>query len=120
MNYIQLLNELTERATKYISEQISQKKKIVLFSKCETEDEEWAKDIYEDIPDFEVYGFANSAEWAAVMEIRQTEDNRIEIHGILKGDSYPVKTTIVLDELPSQCILYLADYLSNNCRYPRS
>lgn len=113
MDFSNRLNQLDQEVYNFITEKVHQKKQIILFSESQSGDGNWDKEIYEDIPDFAYYDRPNGAEWAAIKEIYYTDDGKVEIHGILKGDSYPQAVVVLLDEFSAICKIELADYIAN-------
>ncbi|HEU4573463.1 MAG TPA: hypothetical protein VFS36_00560 [Chitinophagaceae bacterium] len=106
--YLERLAELEQQAKEEIRSLLSVKPEFVLFEP--DPENEWTKDIYDEIPDFAFYSKHGFVDYAAIRVISKT-DNGITVTGILKGDSYPDEVTITLHEMDSYHILALADYL---------
>lgn len=106
--YLNTLNELTEQAKDEIRNILRLNKEIILFEP--DEEDEWTKDIYDEIPDFTFYSKYGFVDYAAIRVIKQEEES-IKITGILKGESYPGEVTVNLNEIDSYYVLALADYL---------
>ena len=108
--FIEQLNDIIPVAQEAITEQMAKQKSVILFSATGDEDEEWAADIYSDIPDFPFYDRYGLVNYAAVKEIH-LNDQDVKITGILKGDSYPEEVTVVLEELDAYSGAALADFM---------
>lgn len=112
MKFLQSFIELANEARAYIQQQAIERKTIPLFHSLENEEEDWDRDIYGEIPDFPYYDKYGFADWAAVKEIKLTENGGVEIEGLLKGDNYPKTVTITLPELSFEHTIHLAEHLS--------
>lgn len=110
-DFLTQLNTLAEGAQHNISEQITKKKEIILFSATGDEDEEWTTDIFDEVPDFPYYGKNGFVDYGAVKEVR-LKDHGIEVTAVLKGDNYPEVVRIMLSELDAYSSASLADYLN--------
>lgn len=107
-NFLDTLTELEQQAKDEIRSLLSTKPEFILFE-SDPEDE-WTKDIYDEIPDFAFYSKYGFVDYAAIRAIKLVEDS-IKITGILKGESYPGEVTVNLNEIDSYHVLGLADYL---------
>jgi hypothetical protein len=106
--FLDTLAELEQQAKDEIRSLLSIKPEFVFFEP--DEENEWTKDIYDEIPDFAFYSKYGFVDYAAIRVVKQTEDD-ITISGILKGDSYPNEVTVHINEIDSYHVLALADYL---------
>jgi hypothetical protein len=95
----------------FIKGYMEQHRRMVLFDLPVNADRTTFIKGFYGFPDFAFFKTGNSAEWAAVAEIRVNADLQIEIDGVMKGDHFPDKKTVVLDELSGIDAICLADYL---------
>ena len=106
--FLDSLAELEQQAKDEIRSLLSGKTEFILFEP--DPQDEWTKDIYDEIPDFAFYSKYGFVDYAAIRVVKQTEDD-ITVSGVLKGDSYPGEVTVHLNEIDSYHVLALADYL---------
>lgn len=81
--FLDALAALEQQAKEEIRSLLSVKPEFVFFEP--DEENEWTKDIYDEIPDFAFYSKYGFVDYAAIRVVKQTEDD-ITISGILKGD----------------------------------
>lgn len=106
--FLDALAELEQQAKEEIRSLLSVKSEFVLFEP--DEENEWTKDIYDEIPDFAFYSKYGFLDYAAIRVVKKAE-NDLTVSGVLKGDSYPGEVTVHLNEIDSYHVLALADYL---------
>lgn len=111
-NFRTRYHELIEESYWEILKLLQKKGDIVLFTQDDIDQNDHMKiDIYDTIPDFPHVDSYAYCEYAAIQEVR-SEGEHIYITGVYKGDNYPDKITVTLDELEGYHAIALADYLS--------
>lgn len=73
MDFTKQFNDLINAAYHYITDTVKKQKAITFFDETPGKTHVWNQDVYEDVPDFAYYDGVDSAEWAAIKEIRHSE-----------------------------------------------
>lgn len=113
-NFISRFHSLIEEAYTAVTEILKNKGTLTLFTQDDIDQNENMKiDLYDNVPDFPFFDRHDYIEYAAIQEIK-LDGEQVYITGIYKGNNFPDKITISLDELEGYYAIALAEYLHND------